>query len=114
LAFIAADQNRIGHHAVAVLERHASLRPNGDNRANEMLVHAHAAGDAVHDDAETLLSHVILQMSEIRCQMSDSRKCRWPEHSVLLVSDLRHLTSVIRIPAAGRCGEYIRRTECAS
>jgi hypothetical protein len=23
-----------------------------------MLVHAHAAGDAVHDDAETLLRHV--------------------------------------------------------
>ena len=57
LSFIAPDEDRIRHHPIAVLERHAALRPNGDNGANEMLIHAHAAGDAVHDDAKTLLRH---------------------------------------------------------
>ena len=35
----------------------AALRADGENRADQMLVHAHAAGDAVHDDAEPVLRH---------------------------------------------------------
>src|SRR5262249_2749887 len=57
LGLIAADQDRVGHHPVAVLERDAALRADGENRADQMLVHAHAPGDAVHDDAETVLRH---------------------------------------------------------
>ena len=57
LSFIAADQDRVGHHPVAVLERDAALRADRDDRADQVLVHPHAAGDAVHDDAETLLRH---------------------------------------------------------
>src|SRR5262245_21993515 len=57
LCLIAADQDRVGHHQVAVLERDAALRADGENRADQMLVHAHAAGDAVHDDAEPVLRH---------------------------------------------------------
>jgi len=53
LAGVAADQDRIGHHPVAVLERDPALRADRDDRADQVLVHPHAAGDAVHDDAET-------------------------------------------------------------
>jgi len=59
LCFVAADQDRVGHHPVAVLERDAALRADRQNRADQMLVHAHAAGDAVHDDAEPLLRHFL-------------------------------------------------------
>ena len=34
-----------------------TLLADGDDRADEMLVHAHASGDAVHDDADALLLH---------------------------------------------------------
>src|SRR5215472_6511200 len=57
LCLVAADEDRVGHHPVAVLERNAALRADGQNRADQMLGHAHAAGDAVHDDAEPLLRH---------------------------------------------------------
>src|SRR5215472_10429408 len=50
---------------LAVLERGVEVagparepvRADGENRADQMLVHAHAAGDAVHDDAEPVLRH---------------------------------------------------------
>src|SRR3546814_5331297 len=48
------NQDRIGHHALAVLQHDAAVVADGDDRPDQMLVHAHAAGDAVHDDAETL------------------------------------------------------------
>ena len=54
---VAPDQDRIGHHAVAVGERHAALRADRDDRADQVLVHAHAPGDAVHDDAEGAGGH---------------------------------------------------------
>ena len=53
----APDQDRVGHHPVAVLERHAALITDGADRTDQVLVHAHASGDAVHDDAEPLLRH---------------------------------------------------------
>ena len=40
-----------------LLQRHAALGADRHDRADQVLVHAHAAGDAVHDDAETLLRH---------------------------------------------------------
>src|SRR4026208_1326495 len=55
----APDQDRIGHHPVAVLQRHAALVADRTDRADQVLVHAHTSGDAVHDDAETLLGHVL-------------------------------------------------------
>ena len=58
LLLVAADQNGIGHDAIAIGERHAALFANGRDGADEVLVHAHAPGDAVHHDAEPLFSHV--------------------------------------------------------
>ena len=55
---VAADQHRVGHHAVAVGERDAALVADRADRAHQVLVVAHAAGDAVHDDAEALRCHV--------------------------------------------------------
>ena len=54
---IAANQNRIGHDFVAIGQLHAALRANRTNGANQMLIHAHAPGDAVHDDAKFLCCH---------------------------------------------------------
>ncbi|CAH1690697.1 hypothetical protein CHELA40_50002 [Chelatococcus asaccharovorans] len=54
---IASHQDRVGHDPVAVRQCNAALIANGADRAHEMLVVAHAAGDAVHDEAETLYRH---------------------------------------------------------
>src|SRR5437763_3732043 len=55
---IAADQDRIGHDAVAAGKPHAALLADCDDRADQMLVQSHAAGDAVHDHTEPLRRHV--------------------------------------------------------
>src|SRR5687768_7508300 len=64
---VAPHQDRIRHHARTVLQRDAALLADLEDRADQMLVHAHAPGDAVHDDAETLLAwrfpHLILRMA---------------------------------------------------
>jgi hypothetical protein len=57
LCLVPTDQDRIGHHRVAVAQRDTALGADRHDRADQMLVHAHAAGDAVHDDAEALLRH---------------------------------------------------------
>jgi hypothetical protein len=57
LGRVAPHEQRIGHEARPVPERDAALLANLENRADEMLVHAHAAGDAVHDDADAPLAH---------------------------------------------------------
>ena len=49
---VAPDQDRIGHHAVAVRQRDAALVADRQDRAHQVLVEPHASGDAVHDDAE--------------------------------------------------------------
>ena len=58
LARIASDQNRIGHHAVAVRQQNAAGVADRDDRADQMLIEPHPPGDAVHDDAETLRAHI--------------------------------------------------------
>jgi hypothetical protein len=54
---IASDEQRIGDNARAVLQRHSALLADLEDRADEVLVHPHAAGNAVHDDADALLVH---------------------------------------------------------
>ena len=54
LALVAADEDRIGHEARAVGHRNATLLPDRDDRAHEVLVEAHASRDAVHDDADAV------------------------------------------------------------
>ena len=54
---IAADEDRVRHQAGAVLQRHAALPADLEDRADEVLIHAHASRHAVHDDADALLRH---------------------------------------------------------
>jgi hypothetical protein len=54
---IAPDQDRVGHHAIAVRQRDAALLADRQDRAHEMLVQSHAAGHAMHDDAERPRRH---------------------------------------------------------
>ena len=56
---IAADQDRVGHHAVAIRQRDAALLADRHDRAHQMLVEPHASGDAIHDDAELANRHVL-------------------------------------------------------
>jgi len=53
----ATDQDRIGHDAVAIFQANTALLADRDDRADQMLVEPHAAGDAVHDEAEALGGH---------------------------------------------------------
>jgi hypothetical protein len=41
-------------------QRHAALVADRDDGADQVLVHAHASGDAVHDDSESLGGHGVL------------------------------------------------------
>jgi hypothetical protein len=52
LCGVAADQHRVGHDPPPRTEQDAALVPDCDDRADEVLVRAHAAGNAVHDHAE--------------------------------------------------------------
>ncbi len=58
LVGVATHQNRIRHHAVAIVELDTALFADRDDRADQMLVEPHAAGDAVHDHAEALRRHI--------------------------------------------------------
>src|SRR6185369_17385661 len=57
LVRIAADQDRIGHDAVAVRKADATLRTDRENGADQVLVGPHPAGDPVHDDSEASRRH---------------------------------------------------------
>ena len=96
LAPVAADQDRVGHHAVAVRERYAALGADGDDRADEMLVHAHAAGDAVHDDAESLLCHVRASFRAGSVPSLGERTAHHADHSIPLRCVVRFTSSVFR------------------
>jgi hypothetical protein len=60
---IAPNENGIRHHAIAVLELHAALIADRDDRADQMLVEPHAAGDPVHDHAEALRRHIVCSLA---------------------------------------------------
>jgi hypothetical protein len=68
LVGIAADQDRIRHHPLAVGERDPALIADGDDRPHQMLVEPHAAGDAVHDDAELARPH---DAAPVSCRVPD-------------------------------------------
>ncbi len=54
---VAAHDDRVRDHLVAIGKRDAALVAHGADGADEVLVVSHAAGDAVHDDAEPMLRH---------------------------------------------------------
>jgi hypothetical protein len=54
-----ADQDRVGHHPVAIGEADAAIGADGGDGADQMLVGAHAAGHAVHDDADAAFRHCL-------------------------------------------------------
>src|SRR5262249_47050486 len=129
LGLVAADQDRIGHHGVAVLQRDAALRADGENRADQVLVRPHAPADAVHDDAEPLLRHFKLPFSDSRsgqlkwasvhqtpfipakAGIQGPRPAALDERKRVLPSTLKHY-SVNRLtpsPTTGRSALYIPR-----
>ena len=55
---VAADEDGVGHDLVAVRQCDAALGADRADGADQVLVHAHTAGDAVHDDSESLCCHV--------------------------------------------------------
>ncbi len=75
LVFIAAYQDRIGHNHLVRTDFYSTLISDGQDRADEMLVGAHPAGDAVHNNANMVCFHkVILFTHEIR----DWQSVRYP------------------------------------
>src|SRR6185437_14280947 len=58
LAGVAAHQDRVRHHTIAVAKQYAAGVADRDDRADQMLVQPHAAGDTVHDHAEALRRHM--------------------------------------------------------
>ena len=59
LAGVASDEDRVRHDARGRVERHAALRADRVDRPDQVLVGAHPARDAVHDDAHALDLHCV-------------------------------------------------------
>ena len=55
----ASSENRVGHDAFIATD-HATLLTDGENGAHEVLIGAHASGDAVHDNANVACIHKCL------------------------------------------------------
>ena len=60
LFLASADEDGIGHNHLARLDLHSALFADGDDGADEVLVGAHASGDAVHDDSDFMFFHIFL------------------------------------------------------
>jgi hypothetical protein len=59
LVVVAPGQNGIRHQPQVVADLEAALIADGLDRADEVLVGAHASGDAVHDDADSFGFHKV-------------------------------------------------------
>ena len=57
LVLAASGQDRIRHEHQVIAHFHTSLLDDGRNGPNQVLIRAHASGDAIQDDADTLLCH---------------------------------------------------------
>src|SRR5690606_25653906 len=57
LVAVATDDDDVRHQPGAVGEHRATLVTDGEDGAHQVLVVAHASGDAVHDDADASLNH---------------------------------------------------------
>ena len=57
---IAADQDRIGHDDFGLADLQAALLDDRHDRTHEVLVRAHAARDAVHDDADVVCACMLI------------------------------------------------------
>ncbi len=67
LVRVAPNKYWIGHKRIAVGKGNAALVTNRDDRANEMLIHAHPSGHAIHYDADPSCCHksfLLLHMGE--------------------------------------------------
>ncbi|MFB9971593.1 hypothetical protein ACFFMP_16990 [Pseudoroseomonas cervicalis] len=60
LLTVAADQDGVGHQPVAIGQAHPAILPDRGDGADQVLVHAHAAGDTVHDDADAAVCHLVV------------------------------------------------------
>jgi hypothetical protein len=58
LLTIPPDEDRVRHQPVAVLEDHPALVSDGKDRADEVLIVAHAPGHPVHDEPNPPLGHL--------------------------------------------------------
>ena len=54
------DEDGIGHNDFAWFDLDAALFTDGDDGADEVLIGAHAASDAVHDNADFMFFHIFL------------------------------------------------------
>jgi hypothetical protein len=57
LLAVAADQHGVGHDPVAIGQHHAAILADRGDGADQVLVHPHPAGDAVHDEADAAFRH---------------------------------------------------------
>ena len=80
---------------VSCPRRHAALPDDGHDRAQQVLVRAHAAGDAVHDDADGLRGHRGLPAA-LRPRARGQRRrlhARPRQRAVQLLAPVRHVAA---------------------
>ena len=86
LGLVASDQDRVRHHPIAIGQRDAALRANREDRTDQVLIGAHPARYAVHDDAESMLRHGRGPMSGVTRRRRDARlSCTRQAHIAALV-----------------------------
>ncbi len=60
LFLAATDEDGIGHNDFAWFDLDTALFTDGDDGADEVLIGAHAASDAVHDNADFMFFHIFI------------------------------------------------------
>jgi len=84
LFLASADENGIRHDHFARFDLYSALFADGYDGADEVLVGAHASGDAVHDDADFVFFHIFLwvEFEGIRVFLCTEvgRRPEGPEH----------------------------------
>jgi len=58
--FISPGEDRLGHEREVGANAYTALFDDRSDGTDEVLIGAHASGDAVHDDANALFCHVVI------------------------------------------------------
>ncbi len=104
LSRAAADQERLGQDARAVGELDPALGADRQDRADQVLVRAHAPGHAVHDDADPALRHVP-PLLERRAAQHAASTLAWPDPLTAPRGDRRDAGRIAKTSGPGTAGD---------
>src|SRR5262249_26313407 len=88
---IAPDQDRVGDQARAVTEQKTALVANREYGTDQVLVESHAAGHAVHNDANPSGTHTLSSAAFRKSRFFASG----PNHTMIIISIIRPASKAV-------------------